>query len=420
MSRQIRAGRDRGLLQGRAEPGVLFSPRFTLLLICQASFGFAFSSFFLLPKFLATQLAASPTQIGSLTTVTSLLTVFFMIGSGVAVDRLGRRRLLLLGSLLMATSSVAFAAVHEMGLSIYVLRSLQALAFSLVYVGGATMTVDLAPERRMGEALGYFGLTGLSMNAIAPAVVEGFAAGSGWGLAFVSAGLAALLCTLLSSLLAETRRDAATEHRSPRIREILHAPGQRAAIVVMTLIGASFATMFIYHQLHALELGITRVRSFFISYAIAAMVARIGFGSVGDRWGRRGASIASLLVYAASVFAMMDVERLGLAAIGATFGLAHGVFYPTYSALVLEGVTTSARGRTVALLQAWFNVGVAGSALALGAVAEHVGYGAVFAIAGGCAALALAVLLLPTRRATAQPVSSRPPVQRKLSALRRS
>ena len=42
----------------------LFTRSFVALMLAQASFGFAFSSYFLLPKFLATELGAGAAAIG--------------------------------------------------------------------------------------------------------------------------------------------------------------------------------------------------------------------------------------------------------------------------------------------------------------------------------------------------------------------
>ena len=168
-------------------------------------------------------------------------------------------------------------------------------------------------------------------------------------------------------------------------------PGLVSAAAVMTCIGAAFSAMFIFHQLYAIDLGIGRLRAFFISYALAAVVARLGFGSIGDRWGRRPTAIAALALYALAVFGMMDLPVHGLALIGAGFGFAHGIFYPTYSALVVDAVAPRARGKALALLQAWFNLGVAIAGSALGYLAETSGYRDVFAVAGACCVVALVV-----------------------------
>lgn len=380
---------------GAGRPPLLTAP-FAILLGCQACFGFAFSAFFLLPKFLVENAAAGAAEVGVLTSVTSVATVFIMIWMGVLVDHLGRKPLIICGGLLMAACSLAFGFVDSMGPLVYLLRTLQALAFAMVFVAGSAMTVDLAPDERLGEALGYFGVTGLATNAVAPAIVEELALGPGWAAGFACAAGAALGCGLLATRLRESLPASPAGAPLP-IWRLARAPGLKSGAIVMTGIGAAFAAMFIFHQLFAIELGIERVRSFFIGYAVAAVVARLGFGSLGDRWGRRPATIGALALYTVSVLAMADLPVYGLALIGLGFGFAHGVFYPTYSALVVESIEPAVRGKALALLQAWFNLGIALAGSVLGIVAETSGYRDVFLIAAGFAAVAFAVVVASRR-----------------------
>ena len=67
----------------------LFRRNFVTLLAAQATFGYAFSSFFMLPKFLVTELGASPVEIGlvaaSYSTATSRRSASRWSAEGVAV-----------------------------------------------------------------------------------------------------------------------------------------------------------------------------------------------------------------------------------------------------------------------------------------------------------------------------------------------
>ena len=119
------------------------------------------------------------------------------------------------------------------------------------------------------------------------------------------------------------------------------------------------------------------------------MTARM---TAAGNFSRRAVSTGSLVLYSLSLFAMTDLEQVGLAVVGTAFGLAHGIFYPTYSAWLLESVDERSRARVVALLQAWFNAGVAASSFGLGALAESSGYPAVFAIAGAGVLVALLIV----------------------------
>ena len=65
----------------------------------------------MLPKFMATELAAGPAEIGRVMAVYGVAVVISMPVIGAAVDRFGRREFLTFGALIMAVASLLFAAV---------------------------------------------------------------------------------------------------------------------------------------------------------------------------------------------------------------------------------------------------------------------------------------------------------------------
>lgn len=375
----------------------LLTPRLATLLVAQACFGYAFSSFFLLPKFLATELGVGPAAIGLLNAAYGVAAVVSMFTMGVLVDRFGRRRFLTAGGLLMAVASLGYLAIDEMGPLIYALRILQALAFSMAFVAGATLAVDQAPPDRLGQAIGIFGLTMLCMNAVAPAAVEELAGRAGWGPAFATAAIGAMLCALLSRFVHEKPHVANPGVGLASLIRVSRRPEQICAALVISLVGGCFGGLFVFHQLYALELGITEVRIFFIAYACAAIFARLVLGSAGDRLGRLRVSAAMLVLYAAGAFGMTQLASIGLAPLGALLGLAHGLFYPTYNAVVVESGGADERGQIMALFQGWFNAGLAGGSLLLGLVADARGYPATFVLSGLGVLLALGVLAAGAR-----------------------
>ena len=70
----------------------LLSSRFTALLVANLCFGYAFSCFFLLPKFMNSVLGAGPAAVGWVTLVHGATIVVVLPLLGAAVDRHGRCR----------------------------------------------------------------------------------------------------------------------------------------------------------------------------------------------------------------------------------------------------------------------------------------------------------------------------------------
>jgi MFS family permease len=376
----------------REKPRPLFSRNFATLLVAQASFGYAFSSFLMLPKFLVTDLGAGPVEIGRVMAVYSMATIASMPVMGVMVDRFGRRVFMTVGALLMALASTAYVAVDDIGPLIYALRGVQGCAFAMVFVGGATLTVDEAPPERLGQAIALFGLTMLAMNGVAAASVEAIVTASGWPLAFLAAAAAAILSTVLSRALRE-RRSAEVVTPANGLWLVSKRKPLRHLLVVSSTVGAAMSTMVTFHQPFALERGIESVSGFFVAYAAAAIFVRVGLGHVIDRAGRRRVAVVSLFAYAAVVTAMARLDGSAvLALLGLGLGAAHGFSYPSLNSLAIDGVSIDDRGKVMALFQGAFHVGFAGAALGFGALAEVAGYPAIFFGGGACALVGLVVL----------------------------
>lgn len=378
-----------------AAPDRLWTPQFTTLLLAQGGFGFAFSSYFMLPKFVVSALGGGPGEVGRVTAAYGASVVLLLPMMGALVDRYGRRRFLTAGACTMAAASLGFVAVDEVGPLLYGLRLVQGLGFAMAFTAGAALAVDEAPPARLGQAIGLFGLTFLSMNVVAPAAVEGIADRFGWSAAWVLAGVGAASCCVLSRLLHDRPLHTEPGIRTAKLWEVATRPAQLRSALVILLVGVAMTSVFTFHQPFALsELGMRNVSSFLIAYASAAVFVRLVLGRLVDGLGRRRVAIGALLVYVPAVMLASELRPGLLEVFGLGLGLAHGLFYPAFNAVVVAGAARNERGKLMALFQAAFNVGFAGGALPLGHLAERQGYADVFHAGGACAALALVVLLL--------------------------
>jgi MFS family permease len=146
--------------------------------------------------------------------------------------------------------------------------------------------------------------------------------------------------------------------------------------------GAGFGTLFVFHQPYALELGMREVSSFFVAYAGAALVMRLGFLSRLELMGRQTLSGFAMTLYAVAVASAAYLKPGMLLPLGAITGLAHGVLYPVFNALAVEGVEREKRGSMMALYHGGFNAGMAVMLVSGGAIAQRFGFPALFLSVG--------------------------------------
>lgn len=356
-------------------PDRLWTPAFLQVLLVQVSFGFAFSAFFLLPKFLAQELGATPSQIGSVTGVGVFSAVLAVPALWWAIDRVPRRRLLVFGTLLGAGAAYGHVWIDELGMLLYVLRALHGIAFVITFNTAATLAVELSPKQRLSQTLGYFGLAMLCTNAIAPAIIEPLVAALGWSIGFELAALAALIAAFVArGVPSPTRREA------PARVKLFELLDRRALAIYYTsaLTGLGFGTLVTYTQPFALSLGAEHVSPLFVGYTIAAITVRVVLGSLADRVGRRAIALASLVLYALVLLVTTRLQAHWLFGIGMGLGVAHGLLYPALNALLVEATPDAARGIVMTSYNGAFNLGFAVSVVGFGSIAEVAGFPTVF------------------------------------------
>jgi len=381
----------------------LFTRDFALVLATQLAFGFSFSSFFLLPKFVVTKLHASPSQVGYVGAFAVVAAVAVSPLCGKLIDSGGRRPLLFTGCLLMGLAALAFLGVHEIGTYIYAARALQGIAYSLYFVAGTTLVADLAAPSRLSQALGWFGAGGLVMNAVATLVAEWIAHSFGWNAVFYAAGFSGVAGSLLALWITEPPRVTRTvaQLSSP---EIAPAASRLSILWAAAAGGAAFSVLFTFTQPLALSLGDTNISPLFTGYTLAALLVRLGFGNLADRFGRARVSGGALALYSLVVAVTAGLSRGWLGVLGLGFGLAHGAFYPSLNALALEQVPREKRGMIGAHFNAAFNAGGLLVTFCFGQIAQHYGYRVVF-LAVACLSATGCFMLLGQAR---KPVFARP------------
>src|SRR4051812_20921813 len=112
-------------------PTTLWTPAYLRLLGIMAAFGFSFSLFFLLPKYLAVELAGTPSGIGLVMACFGIASVLVIPMLGRIGDRLGPRGSLTAANVAMAVAAAGFALTAHVGALAAALRGLQGVAWAI-------------------------------------------------------------------------------------------------------------------------------------------------------------------------------------------------------------------------------------------------------------------------------------------------
>jgi MFS family permease len=371
------------------------------ILLVQFCSGVAYSTFFLLPRYLLAERKDAAWLLGATQGAFAIASLALTPFVGQWLDTGGRKRVLHM-SLCLGTLSYGLFGFFEQPLLLIALRAVHGVAFAMTFNASAALTADVAPLPLRARAIGYFGSSGMIATALGPPVGEWIGVHLGWQFTFCQASLWALIGLALARGIA-TPEGA---RQPPGNDELRYTRPLLLGYLGGFALGAGVAVTQNYGPALLLGLGGTATAPLFVAFMIGAIVQRVLFGFVPDKLGAGPAASASLLVYGIGLLAMALAGTPSLViTLALLVGVAHGTAYPALSALTLRGVSTTRRGRVTAQLTGAFSLGLALGTAGLAPLADSVGFRPLIAC-GAVVVLGSALALALQRSAVAAVESS--------------
>jgi MFS family permease len=365
-------------------------PRFRRLVVVQMAYGYAFSALLVVPKYATAALHATPDEVGTLMACAGVAIVATTPLLGRWLDGGGARSVMMWGAFVLGVSTLLFASVSELGPALYGLRAFHGVASALIQSATGAFVAAIVPPSRHGRAFASAGAAALMMNAVAPAATEHLAEAYGWRTAFELAATIALAGAAMATLLPALEA-APVSVRGP------HAPRAKVALFDAVSAGAfaagvGFAVISTFTQPYALALGGRHVASLFVGYTVTVLIVRLGLGGVVDRWGRLQCAVAALAIYALTSAWAAALTPDGLFALGLGFGAAHGLVWPSLSALTVERASRAHAASAISRLYGSFSLGGLIAVWAGGWLVKAAGYQVMFLVAAFAIATGAGVL----------------------------
>ena len=368
--------------------GRLITPAFARVWL--ATFG-AFMTFGMvvlaLPLYVKDELGYGSVGVGLAMGAASLTAIVFSPLSGRIADRRGRRPLFLWGGLGMLFCYLGLALLPALG-GVVAIRLVAGAAEATFCIGAYTAAMDVAPEKRRGEAVSLVTLAsylGLTIGPVAGDLIRGDARYRAVWL--VTAALA-LAATAVVATIRETKpetEEAAQGWLPPR------AALRPGALVIVGLLG--FGGFVAFAGIYARDLGIERPGLIFALFGGTVAAVRFFGRRLPDALGARR-TLELSFVFLAIGLALIGGWRsaTGLLVGTVVFAVGQAMTYPSAVLLAVEATSASERSAAVGSVGAAVDVALGIGALTLGGVAKFWGYEGAFLAASAVALTGLAVL----------------------------
>jgi MFS family permease len=357
----------------------LWTRPFALASVSNFLQGVSFSLFVHFPGFLA-DLGAQPVEVGWIYGFTAVTAILVRPAVGAAMDRHGRRVVILAGNFLNVAVMGLYFSIDALGPWVYCVRILHGLAEALLFTSLFTYAADHVPAQRRTQGLGVFGVSGMLPMSLGGLLGDRVLAVASYDALFaVAAGFAG--AALLSALPLYDRVAPDSAGEPPR-SGFLAGLIQRDLLPVWwmtTVFAFSTAAAFTFLKLYVMELGFGTVGGFLTTYTAVAIGMRLFLGFVPDRFGPKRVLLPALFVQAAGfvVLAQASSEN-GILLSGLLCGVGHGYAFPILFALVVGRASSSVRGTAMAIYTGLFDLGVLLGGPGVGVVIERFGYGVMY------------------------------------------
>ena len=342
----------------------------------------------LLPEYVD-QLGLSKAEAGILSAAYAAGTLVGSLPAGFVASRVGPRRTVIAGLLLLGVASLVFGFGEEIFL-LDSARFVQGVAGALIWSGALTWLISSAPEDKRGSIIGTALGTAVAGALLGPAL--GAIAGSiGTEIVFSSVLLVTIVLSIGAARLPETRTPE-RQNLSEVMATLVSRPVLDAAAFV-AVPSVMFGAIEVLVPLRIDDLGGGHgliAGGFIAGAALEAMLAPVA-GRMSDRIGRRLPYVIGLSVCAAAMVGVALAGTLGgvLAALIVTSLGAGLCFAPALTLISDVAESTS--------LHQGFAAGLSNMAWASGQVIGGVGGGVVASLTGNVLpSLTIAFLLLLT------------------------
>lgn len=371
----------------------IYTPQFWLL--CTSSFLF-FASF----NMLIPELPAYLTSLGgeehkgliiSLFTMTALISRPF---SGKLADWVGRVPVMIIGSLVCVVVSLLYPLLTTVS-GFLALRFVHGFSTGFAPTGRTAYLADIVPAERRGEAMGYIG-TASSLGMASGPPLGGAIANLSDSIDFLfySASALALISILVLAGIKES-----LPHRnkfSLEWADLFELRVWKPCVVIVCLVFGYGAMLTVVPDFSE-HVGITNKGLLFTFFPIASLVARVVGGKASDKYGRVAVlRISSFLTIAAMMLMATGSIPWQLALGMALFGFSHGLTSPTLFAWTTDLSNPAHRGRGIASLYIFLELGIGVGAFTSGLVFNNnpANFFATFLICAVFAGAAFVFLLL--------------------------
>ncbi len=340
-------------------------------LVCLSSFLFSASFNMLIPELPAYLSSLGGAEYKGL--IIALFTLTAGISrpfSGKLTDTIGRVPVMAVGSIVCFLCGFLYPVLTSVAGFLF-LRLIHGFSTGFKPTATSAYVADFVPADRWGEAMGIHGVCFSTGLAIGPAIGSEITAHFSIDYLFYCSSIFALLSIVILANMKETLPDKQKfgfKHLRLKKSDLIERQVIPAALIVL-LSYISYGAILTVISDWSKHLGTSNKGLFFMIFTLSSLLIRFVAGKVSDHYGRVVVLKVSLAILIFSLLGIaFSTSSVLLMASSAVYGVATGMLSPSATAWTIDLSKPGQRGKAVATMYIFMEVGIGLGALLAGTI----------------------------------------------------
>ena len=327
---------------------------------------------------------ATPSQAGLAAGLFMIAGLSSRIVSGMMVERVGRKRLLMIGIFVFSFATVLYTLVKAL-VFLYVVRIMHGIGWGMAVTATATIAAYMIPGERKGEGISYYAMSTTLASAIGPLI--------GINLyQYVGIHMISMLCIILivvifitAFLLKESNGQRAGEKPEERKGFSLSNIFELSVIPISAvgfLVFLGYSSVISFLSSYAAEINLIRAGSFFFMvYSISTLISRPLTGRLLDTKGEAFVMYPSFILFAIGLFIAGQAHTgIVLLLSGVFMGFGFGTFASCGQAIAIKLSPPNRMGLATSTFLAISEMGTGIGPYILGLILPKIGFRMLYVI----------------------------------------
>ncbi|AIQ22327.1 MFS transporter [Paenibacillus sp. NPDC058367] len=350
------------------------------------------------PSYVKSEFQAGDIMVSLVTSVFALTAIASRFMTAFLMRRVSRNVLLYIGLAIAAAITGLYVVADSIG-SLLLMRVGYGIGFGIASTIIPTIVSQIIPSKKMGEGIGYFGLSTSLAMSIGPMIGLNVMKQSGFG---TLAMIGTFTLLLAFPVLLFSRSLPAVPKKQPIERSIapskpLKVPFNTKLVlpaILNVLLAITYGGLLSFIALFGESVHLEQVGLFFLFNAITIIIIRPISGRLFDKRGPAAVLIPAAVCVVASLTVLSYTTSMPMLIISALlYGLGFGAIQPTIQAWMLRTSTPAQYGMANSMFYNSTDLGVASGAIILGAISAASDYGMMYRYSAGFMVLFLIIYI---------------------------